>query len=151
MHTENGKSVTITQAMTNKALNRLLLFLSFLFFVFYFGLIHPLVPFDTDDWMNMSIVRPLYPSLNWWNPTKVFPERLEPAVAMFAVRFITPIIGDYINALILANAIVVSFFITCYLYFVQKLLNDKFQLSPLSNFCIIVLFVLLHFLILKTK
>jgi O-antigen ligase len=76
---------------------------------------------------------------------------LEPVVAMFAVRFITPIIGDYINALILANAIVVSFFITCYLYFVQKLLNDKFQLSPLSNFCIIVLFVLLHFLILKTK
>lgn len=137
--------------MTNNALNRLLLFLSFLILVFYFGLIHPLVPFDTDDWMNMSIVRPLYPSLNWWNPTKVFPERLEPAVAMFAVRFISPIIGDYINALILANAIVVSFFITCYLYFVQKLLNDKFRLSPLSNFCIIILFLLLHFLILKTK
>lgn len=137
--------------MTNKALNRLLQFLSFFALVFYFGQIHPLVPFDTDDWMNMSIVRPIYPSLNWWNPTKVFPERLEPAVAMFAVKFIFPIIGDYINALILANAIVVSFFITCYLHFVQKLLNDKFRLSPLSNFCIIVLFVLLHLLILKTK
>ena len=137
--------------MTNKALNRLLLFLSFIAFVFYFGQIHPLVPFDTDDWMNMSIVRPLYPSLNWWNPTKVFPERLEPAVAMFAVRFITPIIGDYINALILANAIVVSLFIACYLYFVHKLLNDIFRLSPLNNFCIIALFVLLHFLLLKTK
>lgn len=137
--------------MTNKAINRLLLFLSFLAFVFYFGQIHPLVPFDTDDWMNMSIVRPLYPSLNWWNPTKVFPERLEPAVAMFAVRFIAPIIGDYINALILANAIVVSFFITCYLYSVHKLLNDKFRLSPLTSFCIMVLFVLLHFLLLKTE
>lgn len=137
--------------MTNKALNRLLLFLSFLAFVFYFGQIHPLVPFDTDDWMNMSIVRPLYPSLNWWNPTKVFPERLEPAVAMFAVRFLVPIIGDYINALILANAIVVSFFISCYLYFVYKLLYDKFRLSSLCYFCILAIFVLLHFLLLKTK
>ena len=136
--------------MKDKTLNRILFFSGFLILFFYYGLIHPLVPFDTDDWMNLTIKRPLYPSLHCWNPTKVFPERLEPAVAMFAARFIAPIIGDYINALILANAIVVSIFITCYLYFVQKLLNDKFQLSPLNNFCIIALFVLLHFLILKT-
>lgn len=137
--------------MTDKTLNRLLVFLSLIAFVFYYGQIHPLVPFDTDDWLNMSLVRPFYPSLNCWNPTKVFPEKLEPAVAAFAIRFIAPIIGDYINALILANAIIVSFFITWYLYSVNKLLNDKFQLSPLNSFCIMFLFVLMHFLLLKTK
>lgn len=137
--------------MKTKILNRLLLFLSFIAFIFFFGQIHPLVPFDTDDWMNMSLERPLYPSLNWWNPTKVFPENLEPTVSMLAARFISTIIGDYVNALILANAFVVSFFIICYLYFVHKLLNEKFLLSPLCNFCIMALFVLLHFLLLKTK
>ena len=137
--------------MTDKTLNRLLLFFGFIAFVFYYGQIHPLVPFDTDDWLNMSLVRPFYPSLNCWNPTKVFPEKLEPAVAAFAVRVIAPIIGDYINALILANAIIVSFFITCYLYSVHKLLNNKFQLSPLNSFCIMFLFALMHFLLLKTK
>ena len=151
MPTANGESVLRIPTMKNKILNKLLLFLSLIAFIFFFGQIHPLVPFDTDDWMNLSIRRPLYPSLNWWNPTKVFPENLEPAVAIFAARFISPIMGDYVYALILANAIVVSLFITCYLYFVHKLLNDKFRLSPLNNFCIMVLFVLLHFLLLKTK
>ena len=151
MPMENGELVIRIPTMKNKILYRLLLVLSFIAFIFFFGQIHPLVPFDTDDWMNMSIERPLHPSLNWWNPTKVFPENLEPAVAMLAASFIASIIGDYINALILTNALVVSFFITCYLYFVQKLLNDKFRLSPLSNFCIMALFVLLHFLLLKTK
>lgn len=137
--------------MKDKTLNRLLFFISFLILVFYYGLIHPLVPFDTDDWMNMTISRPFYPSLHCWNPTKVFPERLEPAAAAIAARFIAPVIGDYINALILVNAIVISFFISLYLYLVQRLLTDRFRLSILSSFCIVVLYALLHFLILKTK
>ncbi len=137
--------------MKDKTLNRLLFFIGFLILVFYYGLIHPLVPFDTDDWINVTISRPLYPSLHCWNPTKVFPERLEPAAAAVAARFVAPIIGDYVNALILVNAIVISFFITLYLYLVQRLLTDRFHLSKPSSFCIVVLYALLHFLILKTK
>ena len=49
--------------MKDKTLNRLLFFIGFLILVFYYGLIHPLVPFDTDDWINVTISRPLYPSL----------------------------------------------------------------------------------------
>lgn len=137
--------------MKDKTLNRLLFFAIFLALAFYYCLIHPLVPFDTDDWMNMTTSRPLYPSLHCWNPTKVFPERLEPAAAAVAARFVAPIIGDYVNALILVNAIVISFFISLYLYLVQRLLTDRFRLSLPSSFCIVVLFALLHFLILKTK
>lgn len=137
--------------MKNKTLNRLLFLIGFLTLVFYYGLIHPLVPFDTDDWINLTISRPLYPSLHSWNPTKVFPERLEPAAATVAVRFVAPIIGDYVNALILVNAIVISFFITLYLYLVQRLLTNRFRLSLPSSFCIVVLYAFLHFLILKTK
>lgn len=137
--------------MKDKTLNHFLFLAGFLTFVFYYGLIHPLVPFDTDDWINLTISRPLYPSLHCWNPTKVFPERLEPAVATVAVRFIAPIIGDYINALILTNAIAISLFLTCYLYLVQKFLIIKFKISLPCSFCIVVIFALLHFLLLKTK
>lgn len=146
-----GKLDTRTKTMKDKKLNRLLFFAIFLAFVIYYGLIHPLVPFDTDDWMNMTISRPFYPSLHCWNPTKVFPERLEPAAATIAARFVAPIIGDYVNALIFVNAIVVSFFITLYLYLVQRLLTDRFRLSLPCSFCIVVLYAIIHFLILKTK
>lgn len=137
--------------MKDKTLNRLLFITGFLILLFYYGLIHPLVPFDTDDWMNLTITRPFYPSLLCWNPTKVFPELLEPTVAKIAVRYIIPIIGDYVNALILANAIIISFFITIYLYLIQKLLIYRFKLSLICSFFIVVIFALLHFFVLKTK
>ena len=137
--------------MNDKTLNRILFIFGFLALFFYFGLIHPLVPFDTDDWMNLTISRPLYPSLQCWNPTKVFPERLEPAVVAIAARYIAPVIGDYVNALILANALVISFFISSYLYLAQRLLTNRFRLSLPCSFCIVVIFALLHFYILKTK
>lgn len=137
--------------MKDKTLNRILFFTGFLILFFYYGLIHPLVPFDTDDWMNLTITRPFYPSLHCWNPTKVFPELLEPTVAKIAVRFITPVIGDYVNALIIANAIFISFFITVYLYLIQKLLTYRFKLSLICSFFVVVIFALLHFFVLKTK
>lgn len=137
--------------MKDKSFNKILFFIGFLILFFYYGLIHPLVPFDTDDWMNLTITRPFYPSLHCWNPTKVFPELLEPTVAKIAVRFIFPVIGDYVNALIMANAIVISFFITVYLYLIQKLLTSRFKLSLICSFFIVVIFALLHFFVLKTK
>lgn len=118
-------------------------------FVFY-SYIHPLVPFCTDDWGNMTLVRGVYPSMSQWNPTKIFPECLEPLVAMVAAYFVTPIIGDYVAALIFSNAFVLSFFITIYLYSSQKFLEYRFHLGKLTCYMIIALFAILHFLILRS-
>ena len=148
--TANGVSAINVSSMNDKTLNRLFFIAGFLTLVIYYGLIHPLVPFDTDDWLNLTISRPFYPSLHCWNPTKVFPERLEPAVAFIAARYVSSLTGDYVNALIMVNAIVVSFFITLYLYLVQRLLTHRFHLSKSTSFCIVIVFTLLHFLILKT-
>jgi len=126
----------------------LLLFL--LFFVF-FSQIHPLVPFDSDDWINMGMARRAYPSFAFWNPTKVFPECFEPFVASFAAFFVTPLIGDYLNAMIFTNAAVVSLFIIIYLFSFQRLIEHKFKIPKLSVFSIVLLFAILHFLILKTE
>ena len=126
----------------------LLLFL--LFFVF-FSQIHPLVPFDSDDWINMGMARRAYPSFAFWNPTKVFPECFEPFVASFAAFFVTPLIGDYLNAMIFTNAAVVSLFIIIYLFSFQRLIEHKFKIPKLGVFSIVLLFAILHFLILKTE
>ena len=125
--------------------------LLFLLFFVFFSQIHPLVPFNSDDWINMGMARRAYPSFAFWNPTKVFPECFEPFVASFAAFFVTPLIGDYLNAMIFTNAAVVSLFIIIYLFSFQRLIEHKFKIPKLGVFSIVLLFAILHFLILKTE
>ncbi len=126
------------------------IFLFIVFFVF-FSQIHPLLPFDTDDWMYSGYSRPPYPSLNEWNPSKLLPECFQPAVTFVAAYFVAPLLGDYLNALVVSHAFVVSLFVIIYLFSVQRLLEWKFKTSRRLTFCIILVYILLHFLILKTK
>lgn len=125
--------------------------LLFLLFFVFFSQVHPLVPFNSDDWINMGMARRAYPSFAFWNPTKVFPECFEPFVASFAAFFVTPLIGDYLNAMTITNAAVVSLFIIIYLFSFQRLIEHKFKISKLGVFSIVLLFAVLHFLILKTE
>jgi len=125
-------------------------FLFISFFVF-FSQVHPLLPFDTDDWKYCGLARSPYPTFSAWNPTKILPECLQPLTGLFAAYFVTPVIGDYLMALVFSHAIVISIFITAYFYSIQKLLVWKFKLSPGIGFCLISILVLLHFLVLKTR
>ena len=123
----------------------------FAFFVVFFAHIHPIAPYDGDDWYNIIIERTSYPSLDFWNPTKVFPERLEPFVATLAGYLVVPLVGDYINGLILANAFVVAIFIIVYLFSVQRCIETRFNLSRLTIQALMIVFILLHFLLLRTS
>jgi len=125
------------------------LFLFIIFFVF-FSQVHPLLPFDTDDWMYIGLTRPPYPTFSQWNPAKLLPECLQPLIGFVAAYIVTPIIGDYIHALIYTNAFVVSSFIIGYLFSVQTLIKRKYSISNYSVFFIITIYTLLHFLALKT-
>jgi len=126
------------------------LFIFIVLFVF-FSQVHPLLPFDTDDWMYNGLARPPYPSFSRWNPTKLLPECLQSLTALVAAFFVAPILGDYIHALVISNAFVISLFIIGYFYSVQKLVECRFKISQLSGFCLITVFALLHFLALKTN
>ena len=125
-------------------------FIVYLFFVVFFSQVHPIAPYDTDDWQNIGLERPPYPSLECWNPTKVFPECFEPLIATLAGYLVVPLVRDYIYGLILSNAIVVSMFIIFYLIFVHTYIENRFKLSRLTNIALIIIFVLLHFLILRS-
>jgi len=122
----------------------------FIVFFVFFSQIHPLVPFNSDDWINMGMARRAYPSFAYWNPTKVFPECFEPIAAMFAAYCVTPIIGDYLSAQIVTNAAIVSLFIILYLFSTHRLLEYKFNVGKLLGFGLVTLYALFHFLILRT-
>lgn len=123
----------------------------FAFFVVFFARIHPIAPYDGDDWYNIIIERTSYPSLDFWNPTKVFPERLEPFVATLAGYLVVPLVGDYINGLIWANAFVVAVFIIVYLLSVQRCIETRFNLGRIAVQGLMIVFILLHFLLLRTS
>ena len=83
--------------------NWLFYIILYIFFVYFFSSIHPIVPFDSDDWLNSIIERPPYPSLDYWNPTKVFPERFEPFVSTLAGYLIVPIVGSLLTGIIVSR------------------------------------------------
>ena len=124
-------------------------FLLFIGLFVFFSQVHPLMPFDTDDWKYIGFGRPPYPTIYQWNPTKLLPECLQPLLGMFAAYFLTPILDDYIYALVVTHSLVISLFISGYFYFVQSLVIWKFRIGPLSSICLITIFALLHFIILN--
>lgn len=119
-------------------------------FMNFFTEIHPLVAFDTDDWMHFGKSRGAYPSLSFWNPSKILPECGQILTGLIGAHFIAPLIHDYVYGIIYANALVVSLAIILYLYSVQKLLEFRFKTSRLTGFAIVALYALFHFLILRT-
>ena len=123
----------------------------FAFFLVFFTRIHPIAPYDGDDWYNIIIERTSYPSLDFWNPTKVFPEQLEPFVATLAGYLVVPLLGDYINGLIWANAFVVAISIIIYIYSVQRCIEARLYLSRLTVQALMIVFILLHFILLRTS
>ncbi len=131
--------------------DHLFYFLIFLGFFIFFAEVHPIIPFDADDWENMSFNRIALPSLDLWNPTKVFPECFQPLVGLVAAYVVSPLVGDYLNALVYAHACVVSLFIILYLISLQKLLKSIFNFSNLTCYALIIIFILFHFLILRTS
>ena len=74
--------------------------LIFLSIVIFFTTAHPLVPYDGDDWLNLSILRKTVPMTGAYNPIKVLPETLFPLVGLVAAYVVYPLIGDYILSLI---------------------------------------------------
>lgn len=67
----------------------------FVFFLLYYIVIHPLIPYNSDDWMFMSANRIALPSIHAWNPSRVFPEFLMPLVSELASFLIYPLCHDY--------------------------------------------------------
>lgn len=93
------------------------------FLLVWFTQIHPLVVYDADDWTYLAYVRSATPIWGDWNPAKVFPETVMPFFSTVAVYTLMPLLGDYILAQTVMHALVVSAFITVYVFCFTELVK----------------------------
>ena len=119
-----------------------------LFFIF-FSRIHPSTIFSTDDWIYASYARNAVPLWSAWNPSRVFPETFMGICSYLGVFIIYPFMGDYLQALSLSYALIVSLFCTLYLFCIDRYIMSVFKLKSRIRICEIALYFLLHFWILR--
>ena len=126
-------------------------FTVFAFFFVWFSRIHPLIVYDGDDWTYIAYVRRATPIWGEWNPSKVFPEVIMPFVSSVILHTLVPLLKDYITAFTVGHALVVSAFITLYTWCFSRLLKRIFSLPELTCALISALFLVFHFLVLRTN
>ena len=125
--------------------------LSFVFLFVFFTGIHPIGVFDGDDWAGIALVRDAIPSPSSWNPTRVFPELVMPAVGFLAAHFVTPLVGDYLRAITLTYGFVVSACICTYLLLFFRFARKEFRLTGWRVLPAAVLFLTAHFWLLRSS
>ncbi len=113
----------------------------------FFSQVHPIVLFDGDDWNVISDARTGLPKWGGWNPIKILPETFFPICGYFSAYVVNPIVGDYLTAFTFTAALILSAFVTVYVFlfvlFAEKVLN----LDKLAAKFFGIIFLLLHFAI----
>lgn len=117
--------------MNNKIYIKLAISISFAFAFLFFTLIHPIYLFDTDDWGNMALSRPLYPSLQTYNPSKVLPEVLIPLISLVSVKLLYPFTNDYTFSVSTGLTLCYILFIFTYIFAIFKFI--KYNLLSFTN------------------
>lgn len=125
--------------------------LIFLSIVIFFTMAHPLVPYDGDDWSNLSSMRKAVPMTGAYNPIKVLPETLFPLAGLVAAYVVYPLVGDYISAIALTSALIMGGIVCLYMYLFFKLVERWLSLSDYANMLVTALFFLFHFAIFYGK
>ena len=111
----------------------------------WFARVKPLVPYDGDDWLYLSYARKAVPLWGDWNPARVLPEVLMPLCGAVAAYVVMPLTGDYIGSITIVSAVVVSGFLTAYVYFFETQVSKKFSLPAFGVRLLGGLFLLSHF------
>ena len=126
-----------------------LVVLVFAAMLLFFERAHPLVILDADDWTYIAASRAAVPSLRFWNPARILPEILMPWASSLAVLLFRPL--GFIPSLTVMNGLVLSLFITWYVFCFHRLLTEKLALREEAAALLSVLFLLLHFLIFRVE
>ena len=121
-----------------------------LLFVF-FSQVHPLLLFDSDDWLYVSNTRSAYPLWENWNPTRVLPENLMSTASIVGVKLLVPLTGDYFAAISLTAEFLTSLCIAVYVYMFYRLLRRRYGVEAGPSAVLAALFLLAHFLIFRNN
>ena len=122
----------------------------FLFFYLWFTKVHALVIFDADDWTYLVPDRKAWPIIGEWNPAKVFPEVFMPFCSTVGAYLLMPLVGDYVGAMTITHAFVVSVFLTGYLFCFYKMMERLFDFGEWECVFSTLIFLIFHFLALRS-
>lgn len=117
-------------------------------FIFFTGA-HRLIIYDGDDWTNLSCMRHFIPMWHGFNPIKILPETLMPLVGYFSGYFITPFTKNYVDAVTIVAALLVSGFITLYMFLFVRFIGILGNHNRYRDAFVCILVLLAHFLIFK--
>lgn len=117
----------------------------------FFLQVHPLVIWDMDDWLYISFIRKAVPIWRNWNPSRVFPEIFMPMCSYIGVKCIMPITDDYVFSLMIVFGVVLSGFITAYVFAFYNMLRTKWNMCVGNGLAVALFFLLLHFLIFRSN
>jgi hypothetical protein len=142
---ETGK--TITSTLINKLRSNSWLIFSicivFIIILVFFTTAHPIVPYDGDDWGYLGSFRHPVPFVSAWNPSRVFPEVLEPLAGLFAAYIVNPVLGDYLTSISFTVALIMAGFTTFFYWSLYRLfltLSGSKMVSILSGLIILCLY-----------
>lgn len=118
-------------------------------FIIYYQ-VHPLFPYDNDDWAGISRMRYAFPEWRGFNPIKVLPETSSSLVGYFGAYAIAPLIGDYIKGVRFTASLLFSTWIAIYITFFYQLLHRKLLLKDYQAFFLTIIFFMFHFIAFKS-
>lgn len=116
------------------------------FFMLFFTNTQPLIPLNLDDWQYMSHIRKAYPIWKDWNPTRVFPEVFYPIVASVGNWIFRPLFDNYLDRIVLTNALVVTGCIILYVDSFRLMVKKLFLQNDYEVLILTALFVVMHFM-----
>lgn len=90
----------------------LVLIAVFLFFLLFFFKLHPIMIFDTDDWLYAYAQRTALLQWKGWNPAKILPETLQPLVTLVGAFGFDLFLKDHFLSISFSYALVVSLAVT---------------------------------------
>ena len=125
--------------------------LVFVFMLIFFIFIHPIVIFDTDDWLYIYRARVPYPTTAEWNPCRVLPGVLMPLCGYFSAFVIYPITHDYIFSQTIGMSLTVSAFIALYIFTFIIAVKRRLNLSAARSVFVGLIFFILHFQIFRSQ
>ena len=121
----------------------------FALLILFFTKICPVIPYDGDDWYFLGAMRQPFPIWNAFNPSKVLPEIIAPIGGYLGAYVIYPITHDYVLALSIAQAIIISSFIIILFYLFYNFIKSRFNKKSLEVLLYELLFAITFFMIFK--
>jgi hypothetical protein len=115
----------------------------------FFIVVHPLIPWEGDDWAYFAGHRSALPGIGWV-PGRMFPEMIHQYIGSIAAFAVYPLMHDYGYSLILTVGITLASLCAVFYWFLYRLFYSTAKDRALSAIVSLLVFVL-YFAAFKTR